>query len=123
MTIDEIMKALYFKKQAYFLDMFGKVKCNRTTLYSDRNNCTNNKHIQKWLAINDLLNVATYFNASWVPDWANGEEKKYTIVRKNGVYVSQQVQEPVSIVYFSSEQDARCVIEVMGKTLLDEIFA
>lgn len=123
MTIDEIMKSLYFKKEAYFLDMFGKVKCNQTTLYSDRNNCTGNKHIQKWLAINDLLNVATYFNKSWTPDWANKEEKKYTIACNNGTYEPQQVQEPASIVYFSSEQDTQAVIEVMGKRLLDEIFA
>ena len=39
MTLDEIMKSLYYQKETYFLDIFGKIKHNRTTLYADRNNC------------------------------------------------------------------------------------
>ena len=122
MTIDEIRKALYFKKEAYFLDMFGKIKCNQTTLYSDRNNCTDRQHIEKWLAINDLLTVAKYVNQSWNPDWANKNEPKYAIVMRNGSFVPVKVDTPSSVAYFKSEQDTLLVIAILGEKLLGEIF-
>ncbi|MBO4580794.1 MAG: hypothetical protein J5701_00720 [Bacteroidales bacterium] len=122
MTVDEIRKALFFKKEAYFLDMFGKVKCNQTTLYSDRNNCTDRQHIEKWLAINDLLTVAKYVNQSWNPDWGNKGESKYAIVCRNGKFVPEKTDAPSSIVYFRSVQDTLQVIETVGEKLLEEIF-
>ena len=112
------MRALYFRKEAYFVDMFGKVKSNITTLYNDRNNCTSQKHIEKWLAINDMLNVAYYLNQSWYPEWENTNQEKYTIVLKNGKFEVQQIDIPSSIVYFASPQLAEQAIEILGEESL-----
>ena len=120
-SLDEIMRSLYYKKEAFFVDMFGKVKSNQTTLYSDRNNCTSREHIDKWLSINDLLNVACFINQNWLPDWENKSEKKYTF-SVNGENVGvQQVEAPMSIVYFPSEDLAQQAIDIIGNEKLIRI--
>ena len=120
-SLDEIMRSLYYKKEAFFVDMFGKVKSNQTTLYSDRNNCTSREHIDKWLSINDLLNVACFLNQNWQPDWENKSEKKY-IFSVNGENVGvQQVEEPMSFVYFPSEELAREAVDIVGNEKLIRI--
>ena len=100
MTLNDIMKSLYFKKEAYFVDMFGKVKCNQTTLYNDRNNCSTREHIERWLLINDLLNVARFLNNTWSPNWDDDKEEKYIIVIQNGKATLQKTAFPASFVSF-----------------------
>jgi hypothetical protein len=116
------MKSLYFKKKAYFVDMFGKIKSNQTTLYNDRNNCSSLSHIEQWLSINDLLNVASFLNSGWTPNWDNVEEEKYIIVIENGTPLPLKVGNPVSFVYFSSEDNAKKAIEIMENKKLFQIF-
>lgn len=122
MTINDIMKSLYFKKNVYFVDMFGKIKFNQTTLYSDRNNCSSRSHIEQWLSMNDLLNVAYFLNAGWVPHWENKEEEKYIILIENGTPVPLKVDNPVSFVYFPSEENTKEAIRIMGSKQLLHIF-
>ena len=114
MTLNEIMKSLYFKKETFFVDMFGKIKSNQTTLYSDRNNCSSLLHIERWLSMNDLLNVAHFLNNGWTPHWEDKNEKKYTIIIDNGIPIALQVTQPVSFVYFSCEENAQKAIEIVG---------
>ena len=121
MTMNEVMKLLYFKKEAYFLDMFGKIKCNKTTLYNDRNNCSSRFHIEKWLSINDLLNVAHFLNNGWTPDWSNDTEHKYILVVNNNNVVIQQANHPASFVYFFSEDTAQKAIDIMGVEKITQI--
>jgi hypothetical protein len=121
MTLNDIMKALYFRKKTYFVDMFGKIKSNHTTLYSDRNNCFSISHIEQWLSINDLLNVACFLNNGWTPNWNDLEENKYIIVIENGMPVPLKVNHPVSFVYFSSEATAKEAIEILGNKQLLQI--
>jgi len=119
--LEEIMHSLYFKKEAFFVDMFGKIKSIHTTLYNDRNNCTSKEHIDKWLAINDLLNVACFLNQNWQPDWENKKEQKYTFSIKEGNISIQKVKYPVSIVYFPSESLAQQAIDILGNEKLLQI--
>jgi len=120
-NLDEVMRSIYYKKEAFFVDMFGKVKSNQTTLYSDRNNCTSREHINKWLSINDLLNVAYFLNRNWQPDWENKSEKKYTFSVNVGIVAIQQVEKPISIVYFPSEDLAQRAIDIIGYDKLIQI--
>jgi len=121
MTLDEIMKSLYFKKEAYFVDMFGKIKSNQTTLYGDRNNCSSRSHIEQWLAMNDLLNVAHFLNKDWTPHWEDTEEDKYTIVVDKGMPIPLKVNQPVGFVYFSCKKHAEKAIEIIGEKHLLQI--
>jgi len=120
-SLDEMMRSLYYKKEAFFVDMFGKVKSNQTTLYNDRNNCISQEHINKWLSINDLLNVAHFLNQNWQANWDNKAEKKYTFSVKDENITIQQVENPVSIVYFPSENLAQQAIDTIGKEKLLQI--
>lgn len=119
--MDEIMRTLYYKKEAFFVDMFGKIKSNQTTLYNDRNNCTSLEHINKWLSINDLLNVAFFLNQNWQPNWNNKEEKKYSLCVEGGTIQIQQVEKPISMVYFPSEDLAQQAVDTLGNEKLMQI--
>jgi hypothetical protein len=121
MTLNEIMKSLYFKKEAYFVDMFGKIKSNLTTLYSDRNNCSSRAHIEQWLSINDLLNVACFLNEGWTPNWKDTEEDKYIIMIENEIPRPLRVNNPVGFVYFASEEIANNAIAILGNEQLRQI--
>ena len=120
-SLDEIMRSLYYKKEAFFVDMFGKVKSNQTTLYNDRNNCTSQEHIDKWLSINDLLNVSHFLNQNWRPDWKNTEEKKYTFYIAGESVAIQEVTNPISIAYFPTTDSAQQAIDIVGKEKLLQI--
>lgn len=125
-AFDEIMKSLFYHKTAWYVDMFGKVKSNKTTLFADRNNCTSQKQIDKWLCVNDLLNVATYFNQDWTPNWENTEEEKFEIMVdniENRSFAVAKVGDKMSgFVVFKSQHDAQQAIEVLGKQKLEIIF-
>lgn len=125
-TFDEIMKSLFYNKTAWYVDMFGKIKSNKTTLFADRNNCTSQQQIDKWLCINDLLNIATYFNQGWSPDWNNSLEAKYAIVadisENRQFMVSKITNETANFVVFKNEIDAQQAIEILGKDKLGRVF-
>ena len=122
MTLNEIMKALYFKREAYFIDMFGKVKHNQTTLYSDRNNCVSEKHIERWLYMNDLLNVSMYLNEGWTPEWENSQQLKYIICSKDNKFVVTETAYPISFTYFKSKDLAEEAINIIVEKELLSIY-
>ena len=121
MTLAEIMKSLYYKKDAYFLDMFGKIKHNQTTLYSDRNNCVSEKHIERWLCMNDLLNINVYLNDGWIPDWNNTKESKYIIRIEGEKLMVTQTDSPSAFTYFKSKDLAEKAINIIGEKALKKI--
>jgi len=125
-TFEEIMKSLFYNKTAWYVDMFGKIKSNKTTLFADRNNCTSQQQIDKWLCINDLLNIATYFNQGWSPNWNNALEPKFAIVaclsENNKFQVSKISNETANFVVFKSEADAQLAIDILGDKKLERLF-
>lgn len=125
-TFEEIMKSLFYNQTAWYVDMFGKIKSNRTTLYADRNNCTSQAHIDKWLCVNDMINVSRFYNQDWTPDWSNREERKFTVAVTN--IAGQQfgvieVTDNISgFVVFRSYEDAQKAMTTLGKEKLTLIF-
>ncbi len=122
-TFDEIMKSLFHNQIAWYVDMFGKIKSNKTTLYLDRNNCTSLDHIEKWLCMNDLINIAKYFNKN--------SEKDYSTLNKKYSIQINSLGEPevylvegnfASFIYFYNYNDALEAIKIMGKSKLEKIF-
>lgn len=125
-TFEEIMKSLFYNKTAWYVDMFGKIKSNKTTLFADRNNCTSQQQIDKWLCLNDLMNIATYFNQGWTPDWNNALEEKYAIVadlsEKGKFQVSKITDQTANFVVFKNKVDAQQTIEILGNVKLERVF-
>lgn len=50
------------KKCYYYIDACGDVQWNQTTNIEDANNATNEKQLERLLALNQLLNIAEYYN-------------------------------------------------------------
>lgn len=112
------MKSLYYQKETYFLDMFGKIKHNRTTLYADRNNCRSERQIQRWLLMNDLLNVSAWLNGEWAPDWSDPSAAKFALVMRGGKVTPAAVPEPCHVVYFKDEETASEAVRILGEERL-----
>lgn len=76
------------------------------------------KHLQKLIAINKLMNVAKYLNGDWQPDWEDGDENKYYIeieILTNSLRINYTNLFNRSIIYFKSEELARQAIEILGE--------
>lgn len=125
-TFEEIMKSLFNQKTAWYVDMFGKIKSTKTTLFADRNNCTSQEQIEKWLCINDLLNIAHFYNQQWTPNWSNTNEKKFTIAVENFTTPAFSVIETNSqisgFVTFKTVEGAQEAIRILGIEKLAKIF-
>lgn len=84
------------------------------------------KNQDKLDAINKLMNIASYYNGDWKPDWGNIGEKKYFIIksdRPERLFVDSRLESNYGCVYFRSEADAQAVIDNPNfRSILDEIF-
>lgn len=81
------------------------------------------KNQNKLAAINKLMNIASYYNGDWKPDWKNSGEYKYNIMRTGayGITISSIYNE--GAVYFKNKEDAQAVIDNPNfKNILDEIY-
>lgn len=77
-------------------------------------------------AIYKLMNIASFYNGDWEPDWNNVGEKKYFILksgRHKSFFVDSRLELNIGCVYFRSEADAQAVIDNPNfRSILDEIF-
>lgn len=122
-TFDEIMKSLFHNQVAWYVDMFGKIKSNKTTLFLDRNNCTSLNHIEKWLCINDLINIAKYFNKNYEIESSRDGLKYFIQINSNGEpEVFSSNNNFPSFIYFHRMEDAKEAIQIIGNVKLDIIF-
>lgn len=62
-TYEDVCNTL-FKNNSYFIDQYGKVNFyNIGTNRFDANNAPNGRQLKRLLALNQLLNIATYYNS------------------------------------------------------------
>lgn len=77
-------------------------------------------------AIYKLMNIASYYNGDWKPDWDNVGEKKYFILkygRSKCLFVDSRLESNFGCVYFRNKEDAQAVIDNPNfRSILDEIF-
>jgi hypothetical protein len=73
-----------------------------------------------------LINISTFYNQDWTPDWNNLEEKKYAIVATDVVKQAFGViaisENSAGFVFFKSVEDAQNAIDVLKKEKLVQIF-
>lgn len=81
------------------------------------------KNQKKLDAMNKLMNIASYYNGDWKPDWENSGEYKYNIMR-TGVYgITTSTIYNEGNVYFKNKEDAQAVIDNGNfSSILDEFF-
>ena len=87
------------------------------------------RQIEKILAINQLMNIAKYYNGDWKPDWNNKSTYKY-VIQYNEIenkHTHYSVDYDVCLnrccVYFKNEKDAQEVIDNPNfRDILDTIY-
>lgn len=123
-TYDDICNTLFIKgSHGFFITSHGDVKEDILTYCeSEKNNATNRRQLEKVLALNQLLNIATYYNGK-----VEEPDGLYTI-SYNKFYDSYCVSTSTSYVtgitaLFNREKDAQKVIDNPNfKEILDTIY-
>ena len=83
-------------------------------------------NLDKLTAINELMNIAKYYNKDWQPNWNNSKEEKYLIKFDNfdlTFFVDVNLTANLGGVYFKNLDDAQSVIDNPNfRDILDEIY-
>ena len=83
-------------------------------------------NIEKLAAINELMNIAKYYNKDWKPNWDNKGENKYFIIWNNECrtyWTDYNRNSGLSVVYFKNRDDAQSVIDNPNfREILDAIY-
>ena len=125
LTYKEIAEKLN-KDICFFIEK-GKIQSYAQYASYDNPDVANSyRQIEKILAINQLMNIAKYYNKGWKPDWNNKHNPKFYIAFDSessfyevrcGYIVSYH------IVYFKNRKDAQAVIDNHNfREILDKIY-
>lgn len=120
LTYDDVAKALFDGRPTHYTAKNGQIlslsECKQADI-SDPNNATSAEQLAQILALNKLMNVATYLNTE-VFDWSDSSNIKVAIGynhlnRKLCTYATSSMQ--CSHVYFNSKELALRAIEILGE--------
>ena len=111
-TYKDICNTLFTKEWGFFISTSGDIEEEMFDYFiaSEKNNATNRKQLEKVLALNQLLNIATYYN-----NRVKEPDDLYTI-SYNKFYGSYCVSTSTSYVtgmtaLFTRKEDAQAVID------------
>lgn len=124
-TYEDVCNTLFKNNNGYFIDQYGKVNFyNIGTNRSDANNAPNGRQLKKLLALNQLLNIAEYYNNIHPKQ----NHTQYYIIKndKNGYDVVEYkwLQYILGVVaLFNSKEDTQAVIDNPNfREILDTIY-
>lgn len=123
-TYEEICEDLFKNKRSFYISERGAVNnCIASHTEMDKNNATNKKQLDKILALNQLLNIAEYYNAE-VEIKCNLYLISYNTITEEYEILSDDTNNIFgSNVYFYNKQDARAVIDNPNfREILDTIY-
>ena len=125
LTYKEIAEKL--NKDICFFIAKGKIQSYAQYASYDNPGVANSyRQIKKILAINQLMNIAKYYNGDWEPDWSNSKENKFCIkfdYHKDRLYVDYNNSIGAGDVFFKNSEDARTVINNPNfRDILDKIY-
>ena len=124
-TYDDVCNSIF--ESGYYIDSRGKIlhatKC-ADDVKIDKNNATNEKQLEKLLALNQLLNIAEYYNR-YTPEF----NVRYRICYDSTNYYYKVVPyASYNFIYslevpFNNEEDAQAVIDNPNfQEILDTIY-
>ena len=124
-TYDDICRALFFNKDAWFLnhdtiDSWVQTLSN----YRDFDNCTSKAQVKRMIAFNKLQNIAKYLNDGWKPNFEYGNKNWY--INREGVDNYKIFWSDIfnsGSVYFKTEELAWEAFRLMGRESLDDLFS
>ena len=125
LTYKEIAEKL--NKDICFFIAKGKIQSYAQYASYDNPGVANSyRQIEKILAINQLMNIAKYYNGDWKPDFGNDKEDKYYIAFDTESSFYEVICGYIMschIVYFKNRKDAQAVIDNPNfRDILDTIY-
>ena len=125
LTYKEIAEKL--NKDICFFIAKGKIQSYAQYASYDNPGVANSyRQIEKILAINQLMNIAKYYNGNWKPDWNNKYELKYCIsftTITNSYNITSRTQTYLNAIHFKNQEDAQAVIDNPNfRDILDAIY-
>lgn len=116
--------ALYTNNTPYVIGRLGEINKTHMTSCYDPMNCLSSKQCEKLIAINKLINVATYLNEGWKPDWTNTMENKwYIICGYEEISFARISILRESFVYFKTEELAKQAVDMLGEDIIRLAFS
>lgn len=128
LTYKEVAEKLN-KDTCFFIEKGGIQSYAQYASYDNPGVANDYRQIEKILAINQLMNIAKYYNGDWKPDWNNKSTYKY-VIQYNEIenkHTHYSVDYDVCLnrccVYFKNEEDAQSVINNHNfRNILDTIY-
>lgn len=116
-TYDDVARELFLNKKAYFTDVHGKISdVTMRNNYCEPNNCVTRKQAEKLLAINKLMNVASYLNKDWKPDWkGQAQNKFYIFIRNDEIRIDYVAVSNDGAVVFPDRETAQRATKILGE--------
>ena len=113
-TYNDICNTLFAEKQwCFYTTTDGGIRANTidSSIISEKNNSTNKRQLKKVLAMNQLLNIATYYNSR-----AEELDGLYTIGYNTTTHMYEVISGPFEInfgllAYFIRKEDTQSVID------------
>ena len=113
-TYNDICNTLFAEKQwCFYTTTDGGIRANTidSSVISEKNNSTNKGQLEKILAMNQLLNIATYYNSR-----AEELDGLYTIGYNTTIHMYEVISGPFEInfgllAYFIRKEDTQSVID------------
>ena len=126
-TYEDVCNTLFKNNTGYFIDQYGEVNFyNIGTNRFDTNNAPNGRQLNRLLALNQLLNIAEYYNRK--SKITKGLRYKITYIEYTGQYdihfhnVGDDIEYGISVI-FNSKDDAQAVIDNPNfREILDTIY-
>ena len=125
LTYKEVTEKL--NKDTCFFIAKGKIQSySQYASYDNPGVANSYRQIEKILAINQLMNIAKYYNGDWKPNWNNKYELKYCIsftTITNSYNITSRAQTYLNAIHFKNQEDAQAVIDNPNfRDILDKIY-
>lgn len=116
-TYDDVARELFYGKLGYYINIHGEIQSvDLSEQECEPNNCVTRKQTEKLLAINKLMNVASYLNKDWKPDWKDQAQNKfYIFIRNDEIRIDYVAVSNDGAVVFPDRETAKRAIEILGE--------
>ena len=126
-TYKDVCSTLFKNNTGYFIDQYGEINFyNIGTNRFDANNAPSGRQLKKLLALNQLLNIAEYYNRK--SKITKGLRYKITYIEYTGKYdihfhnIGDDIKYGISAL-FNRKEDAQAVIDNPNfRKILDRVY-
>lgn len=118
LTYNDIAKKLFKDTNTYYITNIGSISIyDCYSCYDQKNNAVTEKQCKRLLAINQLMNVAYYFNEIVDKDVCSTYRFHLCITEKGGVSCWKELSPFTAsgLVYFKTAESASKAIKILGK--------